>query len=160
MIKIRFILFGLLIVLGSCQSISRKVISTSEVVSIPAIGIDSLPARIDTGAHLSTLHAQDIKIARLLNRDDVVMVSFKTKNSKGDIIEVKNQTVMHMVKIKSSNGKVSSRPVIMLEMNVAGTDVLTEVSLFNRSKMSYPLLIGRKTLHKKFLVNPDIKQSN
>ena len=56
-------------------------------------------------------------------------------------------------KIKSSNGQIQNRPSIEVSVDFFGKRYKTVVSLTNRSDMKYPMLIGRKFMSGKFLVD-------
>jgi hypothetical protein len=55
--------------------------------------------------------------------------------------------------IKNSFGEKESRYCVTLQMNLEGHAVRSSVSLTDRSGMKYPVLIGRKTLRGRFLVD-------
>ena len=56
-------------------------------------------------------------------------------------------------RVKSSNGVVQSRASIKVDILFFGKKYKTVVSLTNRSDMKYPMLIGRKFLTDRFLVD-------
>ena len=58
-----------------------------------------------------------------------------------------------MKRIKSSNGEMQHRPSIRIKVDFFSKSYTTIISLTNRSDMKYPMLIGRKFLAKKFLVD-------
>ena len=58
-----------------------------------------------------------------------------------------------MKRVKSSNGKVQHRPSVKVKVEFFGKKYTTVISLTNRSDMKYPMLIGRKFLANKFLVD-------
>lgn len=60
--------------------------------------------------------------------------------------------------VKSSNGVVQTRASIKVQVKFAGKVYQTVVSLTNRSDMKYPMLIGRKFLKDRFLV--DVSKKN
>jgi len=56
-------------------------------------------------------------------------------------------------KVKSSNGSVELRASIKVNISFFGKKYSTVISLTNRSDMKYPMLIGRKFLTNRFLVD-------
>jgi hypothetical protein len=56
--------------------------------------------------------------------------------------------------IRSSNGEESQRYVIRLWMQLGQVKQRIEVTLADRSKMKYPMLLGRVALEESFLVAP------
>lgn len=85
-------------------------------------------AKVDTGATRSSI---DIKFASKLNL--------------GPIIKSK------MVKSASGN---KLRPVIEVEIIIAGRKIKSEFTLADRTHMKYDVLIGVNVLKRGFLVNP------
>jgi len=58
-----------------------------------------------------------------------------------------------MKEVKSSNGISQKRYAIKLRVRIGDFETLTEFTLTNRDKMSYPVLLGRKVLRKAFIVD-------
>ena len=56
-------------------------------------------------------------------------------------------------KVRSSNGELQERPSIKVSVDFFGKRYKTVISLTNRADMKYPMLIGRKFLSGKFLVD-------
>ena len=56
-------------------------------------------------------------------------------------------------KIKSSNGKVQLRASVQVTVSFFGKKYKTIITLADRSDMKYPMLIGRKFLTNRFLVD-------
>jgi hypothetical protein len=60
--------------------------------------------------------------------------------------------------IKNSFGEVERRFVITTTLKIFNTEITTEFSLSNRGSLKFPILIGRKILCDRFLI--DVKQKN
>ena len=108
-----------------------------------------LKAKIDTGASMSALHATHIKEYDLKNHRYVefrVHQSNKYKNIQKPILGYKT--------IKSSIGKKQSRPVVNFIIKIGENIINTNITLTARSRMTYPVLIGRSSLGKNYRVNP------
>jgi len=56
-------------------------------------------------------------------------------------------------KVKSSNGAIQNRVAIKVSVEFMGKRYKSVISLSNRAKMKYPMLIGRKFLKERFLVD-------
>jgi hypothetical protein len=61
--------------------------------------------------------------------------------------------VYKIKKVRSSNGKLEERPYINVVVEFFGKKYKTIISLTNRKDMKYPMLIGRKFLKNRFLVD-------
>ncbi len=107
----------------------KTVIGLVEPVAVFANGkAIVISAKIDTGATKSSL---DKTIAHELKLGPII----KTKI------------------IKSAHGTMR-RPIIELEIEMAGTRIKSEFTLADRNHMSYKMLIGQNILHQGFLIDP------
>src|SRR5690625_6508549 len=55
--------------------------------------------------------------------------------------------------IRSSNGQIEDRVIIATKMELGGTLYPVELSLTDRTDMKYPVLIGRRVLRRRFVVD-------
>ena len=126
-----------------------RIIGRREVVSIPILELYNLDAKIDTGADSNALHCDDIFV------DENNMVHFTLLDEVHPAYHGKKMSVplYQMKRIKSSNGEMQHRPSIRIKVDFFSKSYMTIISLTNRSDMKYPMLIGRKFLAKKFLVD-------
>lgn len=130
-----------------------KIIGIYEKVALPTLQLFDLDVKVDTGADSSALHCDHIKV------EDDGNVSFRLLDKYHEAYNNKSFTLpLHKLKrVKSSNGKTELRPYVKLPIEFFGKKYTTVISLTNREKMKYPMLLGRKFLAKKFLV--DVSQS-
>ncbi|QFR43822.1 ATP-dependent zinc protease family protein [Sulfurimonas xiamenensis] len=127
----------------------KKIIGAKEIISIIDLQLYDLDAKIDTGADSNALHCDDIFV------DENNIVHFKLLDKVHEAYHGKKMQIplYQMKKIRSSNGKLQERPSIRVKVNFFGKEYTTVISLTNRSDMKYPMLIGRKFLANKFLVD-------
>ena len=59
-------------------------------------------------------------------------------------------------RIRSSNGDVERRPYIKTDILMDGITKNIELTLTDRGPMDYTMLIGRKALGRRWMVNPSI----
>ena len=79
------------------------------------------------------------------------MVRFQLHQLKS-LLNVETKLIS-LKKIKSSFGETEIRPLIHLEIQIGEFSTLTEITLAERSKLTYPMLIGRNTLKKKHIIH-------
>lgn len=128
-------------------------IGRSDIVDLPELGIESAKAKIDTGAYTSSIHASKIKM------DGEVLSFYLPIEVEGKSISKKFQTKSFTKKkIRSSNGKAESRYIIKTKIVLFGKNYVTDFSLSDRSLMKNPILLGRKLLKDRFLV--DVSKKN
>jgi hypothetical protein len=102
-----------------------------------------LPARIDTGAAMTSLHAQDLVV-----KDGIA--EFLMPDGK-DGVKVRLPVVRW--KVVHSAGGIQRRPVVKMEMCMGPKKLLTRVNLANRAHMKYPVIVGRNVLKRGFTVD-------
>ena len=119
-----------------------------EWIYLPKFDDFAIKAKVDTGARTSALHATQIKE---YDKNGKTMVSFRLHQSNKHI-DISTQLIRH-IKIISSFGDSEIRPLIRLKICLGEHSWLTEVTLTKRSRMTYPMLIGRNTLMKKYLIH-------
>lgn len=56
-------------------------------------------------------------------------------------------------KVKSSNGEIQLRPAVKVTVKFFGKKYKSVISLTSRADMKFPMLIGRKFLKDRFLVD-------
>lgn len=121
-----------------------------ELVTLPEFDIHSIHAKIDTGANTSSLHAVDIKP---FIKDDAAWVSFRVPKSPAMPAFQCEAPILKQTTIKSSNGHEQLRYVIAVKIILAGLQWDGQMTLANRGSMAFPILIGRRSLRRGFIVN-------
>ncbi|HEY1038530.1 MAG TPA: RimK/LysX family protein [Bacteroidia bacterium] len=129
------------------SSIGRR-----EWVDFPLLDLFGLEAKIDTGAFTSALHCKDIEIR---NVDGTEKLCFKLLDESHP--EYSNNEYMFSdydkKVIKSSFGESEERYVIKTQVQIAGKKINCSISLTDRTNMRYPVLIGRRMIKGKFIVD-------
>jgi len=122
-----------------------------ETVELPDLGIDC-DAKVDTGAATSSLHADHIE-EFVRNGKNWVRFHVLFNKQTARIDQTCEAPVLEQRVITSSNGHSSQRYIISTEIKVGGLAFTTEISLSHRGSMKYPMLIGRKAIKGRFLVD-------
>lgn len=138
----------------TASQLKKPLIGWREWVSLPALGVKEVKAKIDTGARTSSLHAIDLKFYK---RNGAEYVKFKVlpmqKNTR-KVIETHAKIIEHR-NIRSSNGQISKRPIILTDIEILGQTWQIELALSNRDEMGFRMLLGRQSFRKKFLIDAD-----
>eukprot|EP01155_Anaeramoeba_flamelloides_P005323 Anaeramoba_flamelloidesa1074320_23.p1 GENE.a1074320_23~~a1074320_23.p1 ORF type:complete len:157 (+),score=0.88 a1074320_23:597-1067(+) len=126
----------------------KKIVGRKELISILDLELFDLDAKVDTGADSNALHCDHIEI----NGDDV---SFTLLDEVHTAYHGKRITlpIYKIKRVKSSNGQIQERPSIKVNVKFFGKMYKSVISLTNRADMKYPMLIGRRFLSGKFLVD-------
>lgn len=129
------------------------VVGWREWVCMPALGVDRIKAKIDTGARTSTLHAFDIEVLKYRGREIVRFKVHPLQRQNRRIIVCQADLYDERI-VRSSSGHSSLRPVIMTQLQVGPCFWDIELTLTNRDKMGFRMLIGRQAIRKHLLVHP------
>jgi hypothetical protein len=125
-----------------------RLIGRREYVNIPGLGISGIEAKIDTGAYTSSLHCEKLNVE---TEDGKEVLYFTIDPAEGS--KVFRFEKFDRKKIKNSFGHLEERYVIKTIVNIGKKSILSIISLSNRDNMKYPLLIGRRLLKSKFLID-------
>lgn len=123
------------------------IIGSTALVEIA--GVAGIPAKIDTGADSSSLWASAITMTPD-NYLEFCLFSPLSPLYTGAKIRTKEYSVQ---RVRSSTGEVTVRYRVRLSMKAAGKRIRASFTLADRSTNNFPVLIGRKTLKKRFLVD-------
>ena len=119
---------------------SKTIIGRTEFIDFPELGLNGIEAKIDTGAYSTALHAhkfwsEEINGIEVLHfelldpgQEQYNNVLFQTSN-----FYIKN--------VRSSNGRLEKRFIFKTWIVIGGRKRRVNVSLTNREKMRYPVLV-------------------
>lgn len=127
---------------------SLTVIGSKIFVSFPGEGIKNVPAKIDTGADSSSIWASNIKE----KNGTLSFILFGPGSAfyNGKIISTKHYQSRTVL---SSFGERQFRYKIYLKIKIKNKNINASFYLADRSASRFPILIGRRTLRSKFLVD-------
>lgn len=131
----------------------QKILGRYDRVDLPALDLKNIHAKIDTGAYTSSLHCQKAQVIDdrlefiLLDEEHPEFTGMKFVFPEFEVRDIKN-----------SFGEVERRFVIVTTLKIYNEDITTEFSLCNRGSLKFPILIGRKILRDRFLI--DVKKKN
>lgn len=130
----------------------KKVIGRREYVDFPQLGLEGIEAKVDTGAYTTSIHCEDIKH---FEQNGVPYVSFVLLDESHS--QYHGHTYMWALyktkQVKNSFGQTEERHSILTQIRLFDEIYNVELQLADRSQMDYPVLLGRKALKKRFLVD-------
>lgn len=131
----------------------QKILGRYDRVDLPGLGLKNIHAKIDTGAFTCSLHCRRAQVV------DGVLEFVLLDEEHPEFTGMKFQFTDYEVRnIKNSFGEVERRYVIVTTLKIFDEEITTEFSLSNRGSLKFPILIGRKMLRDRFLI--DVKQKN
>lgn len=128
--------------------VARTTIGRLEHIALPGLGVLRVEAKLDTGAYRSALHYQKLRIRRVGEEKRLVVVFQMGGQRKTKVFKT-----FKRVTVKSSNGEKSRRYLISTSVRLGPHRVRTQFTLFDRSDMRYQVLLGRKFLRGRFVVD-------
>lgn len=122
----------------------------------PELSLTDIEVKIDTGAYTSAIHSHDIKEQVI---DGTTYITFQIMDPshpefKDDVYKTSH---FKTKKIKSSSGIAEERYIVQTQIILFGKEIPIELSLSQRSDMRFPILLGRKLLKGRFIVDPSKK---
>lgn len=116
----------------------------------------NMRAKLDTGATTSSIDAREIEKFETHDED---WVRFTVVNRDTNESQELEEPVTRIVHIKRHGKESQERYVVELDLCIGDRRITEEVSLTNREKWSYPLLVGRNHLAGHVLVDSAIKDT-
>jgi hypothetical protein len=126
------------------------VIGVTEYVDIPAWRILRLRAKIDTGARSSALHVENI---RELGAGRVRFDVRLSRNESERRVTVEAR-IARRGQVRPSSGEQEERIFVAVKVRIGPVEREIELSLVDRGRMIFRMLIGRRALAHAFLVDP------
>jgi len=129
----------------------KQIVGATEVVFVEEANL-SFKARVDTGAKTSSIHAENIELDLSGDpRGKPISFDLVTKEGLSRKIETR---VSSVIKVRTSE-MAEHRYVVPLLMKWNDSKKTVLVTLNDRAKMEYRLLLGRNWLHGDFIVDVD-----
>ncbi|NVJ84863.1 MAG: ATP-dependent zinc protease [Algoriphagus sp.] len=132
----------------------NKIIGRKEKINLFGLGLSAVWAKVDTGAYTSAIHAENIRVEERDGKRKLVFQVLMPGHRKFTGEEVVFEKFREK-KVKNSFGQAEFRYLIETEIELAGERFIAEFTLTDRSKMKNAILLGRKILKGRFLVDVD-----
>lgn len=109
-----------------------------------------IAAKLDTGAKTSSIHAKKVE---KFTKNSQPWVKFRLPLESKPPMDFEVPVVREVL-IKRHNLSSERRAVVKLPVCINGKSYAAEFTLSNRENYNYPVLLGRKFLKNKFVINP------
>ena len=128
----------------------KRTIGRTDKADFPVLGFYDIDIKIDTGAYTSSIHCHSI-----VEMDDKLVCTFFDKqhplyNGQEMIFEEYDIAI-----VRSSNGETQYRYQVQSNITIFSKTYKISLTLSSREDMRFPVLIGRKFLTKKFIVDTE-----
>ena len=133
---------------------SPQIIGWREWVTLPALGVPAIKAKIDTGARTSALHVADLET--YLDKQSKRKVRFVLHPlRKRPALEIHcHADVIDERMVSDSGGHREKRLVIRTPLRLGELEWPVEITLTNRENMLFRMLLGRTAMYGRWLVDP------
>jgi len=129
----------------------KQTIGRIDKADFPLLDLYEIAVKIDTGAFTSSIHCKNV-----IEEDGLLKCNFLDEEHPD--YDGKEIIFEHyqMAKVKSSNGVVQTRYKIKTKIILFGEKHDIQLTLSDREEMRFPVLLGRKFLNKKYIVDTSI----
>ncbi len=126
------------------------IIGRAEHIDVVGIAI-GVPAKVDSGAFRSAIHAKNITIKQKDGKDILTCELLGHKCS--PIVRRFETEIYNTVTITNSFGQDEKRYEVTLRVKLGPKSFNTSFTLADRSNNLFPILVGRKILKNRYLVD-------
>ncbi len=130
-----------------------QILGRSDRVNLPGLGLYNIHAKIDTGAFTCSLHCSRVEVIK--DQLEFVLLDDEHPEFTGMKFVFKEFTQRE---IKNSFGVAEMRYVINTTVKIFEEEITAEFSLSDRDALRFPILLGRKILRDRFLI--DVTKKN
>lgn len=130
----------------------KKTIGRVDKADFPDLHLEEIDVKIDSGAYTSSIHCSQ---AEEIIHNGVKCIKFNLLDASHPLFHQKEfiEPDYSVKKVTSSNGLSEERFVIRTTIYIFKELYPIELTLTERQSMRYPILLGRKFLNKKFVID-------
>lgn len=130
----------------------KTIIGRKDKANFPEFDLQDLDIKMDTGAYTSSIHCHKIEKRESEGKEMVVFTLLDPSHPQYNKQELSTGK-FHKKRIKNSFGHSEERYVIKTNIVLFGQKFPIALSLSERGEMKFPILIGRRFLMGKFIVD-------
>lgn len=131
----------------------KLLIGKTDIADFPKLNLFGIDIKVDTGAYTSSFHCHNIEIENGILKCQFLDPEHEKYHEKYFYFKDFSEKM-----VKSSNGVSEKRYIIKTEILIFDQIYPIQLSLTERGSMRYPVLLGRKFLSKKFIVDTSKKK--
>ena len=131
--------------------VKKKIIGRTDKADFPQLGFENIDVKVDTGAYTSSIHCNHIK-----EEGDKLSCTFLDPQHPDYNGREMTFTEYDITAVKSSNGDIQYRYVVQCDIRIFNKIHKISLTLSSREDMRFPVLLGRKFLTKKYIVDTEL----
>ena len=131
----------------------KTTIGRIDKADFPELHLVDIDLKIDSGAYTSSIHCSNIEV------EGANFIKFTLLDPEHDFYNNKEFSTKNYASkmVKSSNGISEKRFLIETEIVIFNESFPIHLTLSERKDMTFPILLGRKFLNKKFVIDTSKK---
>lgn len=135
---------------------NKRVVGAIELCDLPFLSITDLNVRVDTGAATSSLHVDNLEE---FEREGELWIRFDIHPDIHNVDKVvrREAPVAGQKRVKSSTATRERRYVINTPIVMQNEKWDIQLTLTDRSEMTYLMLLGREAMNGRFIVDPEFE---
>ena len=137
------------------MTLTRTVIGREDVADFPLLELEGIEVKSDSGAFTSSFHCHNIELIKTDGKEKLKCLFLDPQHKKYHDKEYVFES-FSIKKVKSSNGLLEERFSITTEIKLFNQLFPIELTLTERGAMKFPVLLGRKFLSKRFVVDSSL----
>ncbi|WP_423130594.1 ATP-dependent zinc protease family protein [Gaoshiqia sp. Z1-71] len=131
---------------------TKILIGRQDIAEFTELQLENIEVKVDTGAYTSSFHCHDIEVINLNGAKKLRCLFLDPEHEKYHHKEFIFDRFSKK-KIRSSNGQLEERFCINTTILLFGREMPLELTLTERGQMRFPVLLGRKFLSPRFVVD-------
>lgn len=129
----------------------KTIIGRFDKADFPGLHLEDIAVKVDTGAYTSSIHCDHI-----VEEKGVLKCTFLDEEHPNYNGRTFRFTDYDIVFVRSSNGVVQKRYQIQTTITLFGKTRKISLSLSARQEMRFPVLLGRRFITRKFIVDTEL----
>jgi len=127
-------------------------IGRQDVADFPELKLEQVEVKIDTGAYTSSFHCHTIQVINRDGKEKLQCFFLDPEHEKYNNREFVFDR-FSLKRVRSSNGLMEERYSVETTIMLFKKIILLELTLTERGNMRFPVLLGRKFLSGRFVVD-------
>ncbi len=131
----------------------QHVIGRQDIADFPDLKLENVEVKIDTGAYTSSFHCHAIRLEDHDGRERLHCLFLDPGHERYSSRKIVFER-FSLKKVRSSNGLMEERFSVETTIRLFNRMFPIELTLTERGNMRFPVLLGRKFLSRRFVVDP------
>ena len=131
---------------------TKTIIGRQDIADFPDLQMENIEVKIDTGAYTSSFHCHSIEAIDINGKENLRCFFLDPEHEQYDNKEI-IFAQFSKKKVRTSNDMMEERYSVITTIKLFEITSQIELTLTERGNMRFPVLLGRKFISKKFVVD-------